>query len=452
MTILEVKIDALREEICTNIKLAGEGKSIPLLMNYFEFFNLDSTNDLTDEQLSAVKATYRSLALRYHPDKTVDLSKEEKKITEEIFKYINEASQTILDRSARNRYREKIKRAEEKEKEQTKKERSAAKGKRAPEQDNQNTAQTKTSAPKKNKNESQLPEIWLIQNLNDLKAAIAWVKFYLNPEHTTDFLTKEFRRARDRYHNQLITSAFSFPLDNDAYSALRSLGRDDFEHCEIPQQNRHTRATAENPSTKHSTTAHERKNSSTAHKHDFNTRDALKDALKFVEYYLNDSNAAQLNEETLKLRDEWLLSLKEGSLSIQLKDKDFERLIAIGRTNFKNTDLTAVTPSLLRENLSKISVNNTGFSSNQISFILAHSPMFPINEKKKMAKGAKIEGMNFSKEIQDMINNLKPKKPSNMQIFDLPLRSPPGAQQTPDPMLGNPEHSPLSSFAKRRQS
>ena len=67
-------------------------------MNYYEI--LDVSRVATYEE---IKAKYRKLALKYHPDRNPDNKK-----AEEMFKKISEAYEILGDKEKRKKYDEKI--------------------------------------------------------------------------------------------------------------------------------------------------------------------------------------------------------------------------------------------------------------------------------------------------------------------------------------------------------
>ena len=67
--------------------------------DYYELLGI-SKNASDDE----IKKAFRKAALKYHPDRMVNASEEEKKVAEEKFKELNEAYQVLSDQSKRQQY------------------------------------------------------------------------------------------------------------------------------------------------------------------------------------------------------------------------------------------------------------------------------------------------------------------------------------------------------------
>ena len=67
--------------------------------DYYELLGI-SKNASDDE----IKKAFRKAALKYHPDRMVNASEEEKKVAEEKFKELNEAYQVLSDSEKRQMY------------------------------------------------------------------------------------------------------------------------------------------------------------------------------------------------------------------------------------------------------------------------------------------------------------------------------------------------------------
>lgn len=67
--------------------------------DYYDILGVERT--ASDDE---IKKSYRKLAVKYHPDKQVGKSEDEKKAAEEKFKDINEAYQVLSDKEKRQRY------------------------------------------------------------------------------------------------------------------------------------------------------------------------------------------------------------------------------------------------------------------------------------------------------------------------------------------------------------
>lgn len=63
-------------------------------MDYYKILGL--TNSASEEE---IKKSYKKLAMKYHPDRSVNLSDIEKKKNEEKFKEINDAYQHLLNKT-----------------------------------------------------------------------------------------------------------------------------------------------------------------------------------------------------------------------------------------------------------------------------------------------------------------------------------------------------------------
>lgn len=74
--------------------------------NYYEILGItDEEKRLPEEQFSeVVKKKFRKLSMKYHPDRQIDKSDEEKKEAEERFKDINEANAVLSDPQKRRKY------------------------------------------------------------------------------------------------------------------------------------------------------------------------------------------------------------------------------------------------------------------------------------------------------------------------------------------------------------
>ena len=71
----------------------------PLEMSYYEFLGVSSTASVDE-----IKKSYRSLALKFHPDKVSSLGPEDQAAAEEKFLIAAEASECLCSPESRERY------------------------------------------------------------------------------------------------------------------------------------------------------------------------------------------------------------------------------------------------------------------------------------------------------------------------------------------------------------
>ena len=76
-------------------------KEFELGRNYFELFELPLTFDIDNADLSA---RYRDLQRRFHPDRYVSASDQDRRLSLQMTAFINEAYHTLNDPLARGRY------------------------------------------------------------------------------------------------------------------------------------------------------------------------------------------------------------------------------------------------------------------------------------------------------------------------------------------------------------